>query len=198
MKKILNFFNKNNGYARMKELKEQSFQIRNIARLVKQGKIEKIKPGLYRLADMMDGKIRRSFIDVCSAMPKGVICLASSLSYYELTTFNPSEVYVAIPNKAKHTHMEFPPVKLYYFSDRFYKAGTETISTSQGVVRIYGMEKTICDMFRYRRKLGEDMAIEALRNYLRRKNADIAKLEQCAKICTVKAVITPYLKALVP
>jgi predicted transcriptional regulator of viral defense system len=198
MKKILDFFNKNHGYARMKELKEQSFQIRDIAGLVKLGKIEKIRPGLYRLAGMMDGEISRSFIDICKAMSKGVICLASSLSYYELTTFNPSEVYVAIPNKAKYTQTEYPPIKIYYFSDRFYKTGIETISTSQGVVRIYGMEKTICDMFRYRKKLGEDLAIEALRLYLQRKNADIPKLEQFAKICAVKAVITPYLKALVP
>lgn len=198
MNKILDFFNKNHGYTRMKELKERSFQVRDIAELVKQGKIEKIKPGLYRLADMADGKTSRSFIDVCKAMPKGVICLASSLSYYELTTFNPSEVYVAIPNKAKYTHMKYPPVKVYYFSDRFYKTGIETISTSQGVVRIYGVEKTICDMFRYRKKLGEDMAIEALRNYLQRKNANIPKLEQFADICEVKTVMTPYLKALVP
>jgi predicted transcriptional regulator of viral defense system len=198
MNKILVFFNKNHGYARMKELKEQSFQVRDITELVRQGKIEKIKPGLYKLADMTDGKISRSFVDICKAMPKGVICLASALSYYELTTFNPSEVYVAIPNKAKYTHTEYPPVKVYYFSDKFYKAGIDTISTSQGVVRIYGMEKNICDMFRYRKKLGEDMALEALRNYLQRKDADIPKLEQFANICEVKTVITPYLKALIP
>jgi hypothetical protein len=94
--------------------------------------------------------------------------------------------------------MEYPPVKIYYFSDRFYKAGIETITRPQGLVRIYGMEKTICDMFRYRKKLGEDMALEALRKYLHRKNADIPKLEQFAEICAVKTVITPYLKALVP
>lgn len=198
MKKILDFFNKNRGYARMKELKERSFQVRDIAKLVQQGKIEKIKPGLYRLADMMDGKISRSFVDVCKAMPKGVICLASSLSYYELTTFNPSEVYVAIPSNARYVHTEYPPIKVYYFSNKIYNAGIETIRTPQGVVRMYGIEKTICDMFRYRKKLGEDMALEALRNYLQRKNADIPKLETFAKICSVKMIIAPYLKALVP
>jgi predicted transcriptional regulator of viral defense system len=195
---MLDFFKKNQGYARMKELKEQSFQVREVAALVEEGKIEKIKPGLYRLSDITDVGINRSFIDVCKAMPKGVICLASALSYYEFTTFNPSELYIAIPNKAKYIHMEYPPVKIYYFSDRFYKAGIETITRPQGLVRIYGMEKTICDMFRYRKKLGEDMALEALRKYLHRKNADIPKLEQFAEICAVKTVITPYLKALVP
>ena len=198
MNKILNFFNKNQGYARMKELKEQHFQVRDIAALVEEGRIERLKPGLYRLSDFSDGEINRSFIDVCKAMPKGVICLASALSYYELTTFNPSEVYIAIPNKAKYIHMEYPPVRTYYFNDRFYKAGIETIMKPQGAVRIYGMEKTVCDIFRYRKKLGEDMALEALRNYLQRKNADIPKLEQYAEICAVKTVITPYLKALVP
>jgi predicted transcriptional regulator of viral defense system len=181
----------------MKELKEQSFQVRDIAELVKRGTIEKIKPGLYRLADLTDGKISRSFLDICKAMPKSVICLASSLSYYELTTFNPTEVYIAIPNKAKYALTEYPPVRVYYFSDKFYKHGIEMVGTPQGAVRIYGMEKTICDMFRYRKKLGEDMALEALRNYLQRKDADIPKLEQFANICEVKTVIIPYLKALV-
>jgi predicted transcriptional regulator of viral defense system len=198
MKDVLGFFSRNHGYARTKELKAQSFQPRDIAVLIKQGKIEKIKTGLYRLADMTDGEISRSFIDVCKAMPKGVICLASALSYYELTTFNPSEIYVAIPNEAKYTHIECPPVKVYFFRQRFYNPGIETITAPQGMVKIYGMEKTICDMFRYRKKLGEDMALEALRNYLQRKSADIPKLEQFAKTCEVKTIITPYLKALIP
>lgn len=197
MNKILDYFNKNHGYARMKDLRERSFQYWDIVDLVQQGKIERIKPGLYRLTDMRDGKVSRSFVDVCKAMPKGVICLASALSYYELTTFNPSEVYVAIPNKAKYIRTEYPPVKVFYFSDTIYQTGIETLQTPHGAVRIYGMEKTICDMFRYRKKLGEDMALESLRNYRQRKNADILKLEAFANRCAVKTVITPYLKALV-
>jgi len=197
MNKILDYFNKKHGYVRSKELRDRSFQFRDIAELVKKGKIDKIKPGLYRLANLEDGKISRSFVDVCSAMPKGVICLASSLSHFELTTFNPSEIYVAIPHKVKYTPIEFPPVKVYYFRDIIYKTGIESIQTPHGIVRIYGIEKTICDMFRYRKKLGEDMALEALRNYLRRKSANIPKLEQIAELCSVKKIITPYLKALV-
>lgn len=198
MSVILEFFRNNYGYARMKELRAQSFQPRDIAVLIEEGKIEKIRTGLYRLADMTDGKISRSFIDVCKAIPKGVICLASALSYYELTTFNPSEVYVAIPNEAKYAPVEYPPIKVFFFRERYYRPGIETSKTPEGAVNIYGIEKTICDVFRYRKKLGEDIALEALRNYLHRKNADIPKLEEFANICAVKTVITPYLKALVP
>lgn len=177
--------------------------------MVKENVIVKVKPGLYRLANVgrivlpaLKGKgsgsvISQGMIDVCRAIPEGVICLASALESYGLTTFNPSEIYVAIPNSSKMPKIDYPPVRVFYFRDRFYKPGIESINTGSTVVKVYNKEKTICDMFRYRNKLGEDLALEGLRNYLSRKGADIGKIGEYASICRVKTIMMPYLKALV-
>jgi predicted transcriptional regulator of viral defense system len=126
-----------------------------------------------------------------------VIALASALAHYGLTTFVPSEVYVAIPLSDKPPRISFPPIRFFYYPERFYHAGIEEIKTQAGKVRIYNKEKTICDMFRYRNKIGENLALEALKNYLRRRDADIGKLNEYAVICQVKTVMLPYVKAMV-
>jgi predicted transcriptional regulator of viral defense system len=211
MKKIIEFFRNHGGYARMKDLKTASFQTRDIGHLLGEGSIVKVKPGLYRLANVGSGKntlpalrvrgtrsvISEGIMDVSRAIPEGVICLISALEFHGLTTFNPSEIYVAIPNDRKIPKINYPPIKVFYFRDRFYKPGIESIPTSHAKVNVYNKEKTVCDMFRYRSRLGEDLALEGLRNYLSRKNADVIKLREYASICRVKTRMIPYLKALV-
>ena len=193
----------------MKELKASSFQTRDIARLLKEGAIVKVKPGLYRLANIGEmvlplpkikgsgNMISQGIIDVCKAIPDGVICLVSALAFHDLTTFNPSEIYVAIPNAAKVPKIDFPPLRVFYFRERFYKPGIEHITAPNCTIKIYNKEKTICDVFRYRNKYGEDLALEALKNYLSRKKANVNKLRKYAEICQVKTNMMPYLKALV-
>lgn len=196
MEKLVSYLKKHGGYARMKELRAASFQTREIASLMEKGVIEKVKPGLYRLANVGAAGVHVGLSDVCRAMPEGVICLLSALDYYGLTTFNPSEIYVAIPHAAKPPEIGYPPVKVFYFRDRFYAPGIEEVSTPLGHIRIYNMEKTICDIFRYRKKLGEDLAIEGLKNYLKRKDANIARLREYATMSHVKTVLFPYIKAI--
>jgi predicted transcriptional regulator of viral defense system len=198
MDKIISIFNRHGGYARMKDLKNASVQTRDVANLVHQGVVEKIKPGLYRLAELPDADgIPMSFIDVCQAIPSGIICLLSALEFYDLTTFNPSEIYVALPHSAKAPKIEYPPVRYFYFRDRFYEFGIQSIKSKHGKIRIFDREKSICDMFRYRKKLGEDIALEALKNYLKLKEANINKLLEDAMKCQVKTTMIPYLKALI-
>ena len=95
MKKLIEIFEKNKGFARMKELREAGIQTRDIAAAVDDGKIEKLKPGLYKLIDYSFDE-SESFAAVCNANKNAVICLLSAASYYELTTFNPFEVYIAL------------------------------------------------------------------------------------------------------
>lgn len=181
----------------MKELKAASVHTRDVQRLIVEGLIEKIKPGLYKLVDLpeTDG-VPVGFVDICRAIPSAIICLLSALDHYDLTTFVPSQVYVAVPNSFKPPKIEYPPVTFFYFRERFYDLGIETIETSTGTVQIYNKEKTICDVFRYRNKLGEDIALEGLRNYINNKGANIRVLNDYAEKCQVKTVIAPYLKAL--
>lgn len=197
MGKIIEYFKKHR-YVRMKELKEASFQTRDIARLLKQGIIHKIKAGLYRLDNYYDyNGISTSFMDICQAVPKGVICLISALDFHDLTTFNPSDISVAVPQGEKIPEIIYPPVRGYYFSKKIYGAGIEIYDTPSGPVKIYNKEKTICDMFRYRNRLGEDLAMEGLKNYLNLKCFSIHKLMEYAKLCHVYSIIYPYLKAIV-
>jgi len=196
--KIALFIARKGSYARMKDLKAESFRTSEIKKLVTEGVLDKIKAGLYRLSNLeYPPHVNIGFVDVSKAIPGGVICLISALSYYGLTTFNPSHIYVAIANKRSASKILFPPVEFFYFRDRFYKPGIETVGTMYGNINIYCQEKTICDMFRYRNKLGEDIAIEALKTYIGDKSADLYKLRQYAEICQVKNVLFPYLKALV-
>ena len=197
-KKIISVFQKSGGFARSKELKQASVHTRDVARLVHEGILVKIKPGLYRLADLpKTSGIPTSFIDICQAVPTGVVCLLSALDYYDLTTFNPSETYLALHHSSKLPKIEYPPIRKYYFRDRFYYCGIEEIKTAYGVVRIYNQEKSICDIFRYRNKLGEDIALESLKNYLKRKESDINKLLEYAAQCQVQTVLQAYIKAMI-
>lgn len=198
MEKIKAIFNNHGGYARLKDLKNALIQSRDLSALVRQGVIEKIKTGLYRLAELphVDG-VPMSFVDVCQAIPTGVICLLSALEFFDLTTFNPSEIYLALPHSAKAPKIEYPPVRFFYFRDRFYGIGIRSIKTANGEVRIYEPGKSIGDMFRYRKKLGEDIALEALKNYLNLKKVSVNKLLDFAVKCQVKSIMMPYLKVLV-
>ena len=198
MEKIIKYMKSRGGFARMSELRAVSFQTRDIAKLVQGGKIIKVKSGLYRLPEVhISVEMNTSLVEVSHAVPRGVIALASALAHYELTTFVPSEIHVAIPVSDKPPKIQFPPVRFFYFPLRFYRAGVEEIRTTAGSVRIYNREKTICDAFRYRNKLGENLALEALRNYLRRKDSNIKRLLEFATTCRVKTVMSPYVKAMV-
>lgn len=197
MEKIVKYIAGNGGFASMKELKEAKFNSREIASLVKEKTLEKIKPGFYRLGDFSYFEdVNVSLISVCRAEPNVVICLISALDYYEMTDFNPGEIYYAIPHSKKKKNFIQPPVKPFFFRNRFYNPGIDIIETKYGSIKIYSKEKTVCDMFRYRNKLGEDLAIEALKNYLKQKEKSIAKLVTFAEICQVKTVMMPLLKGM--
>ena len=191
-------FKNHEGYFGMTELKEKGFHTSEIKILLDKSKIEKIKSGLYRITNFPElSDIRLSFIDVSHAVKEGVICLLSSLDYYNLTTFNPSEIYLAIPRTSKAKNIIYPPTKFFYFSEKNYLLGIEEIKTKYGIIKIYNKEKSICDIFRYRNKLGEDLAIESLKMYLKLKEANIPKLLEYAEICRIKKIILPYIKTIV-
>lgn len=194
---MIEYFKYKNGYADFKELKMNNFHTSAVKKLLDEGVIEKIKPGLYRLSDITEPKnISLSFVDVSKAVPDSVICLLSALSHYDFTTFNNPEVNIAILRNCKVPKEMNQPVKVYYFSEKTFNLGITSISTKYGKVRIYDKEKTICDIFRYKDKIGEDIAYEALKNYTGSKNTDYYKLTQYAKICRIYPVINQSLKAI--
>jgi len=195
---IIKYFRKKGGFTTMAELKKAKVHTREISRLLKEGVIDRVSPGVYHLSDYGFFKeYNVSFLSVCNAEKKAIICLISALDYYELTLFNPSEIYYAIPHSEKVKKIDYPPVIPFFFRDRFYNPGIERIKTKYGEIRIYNREKTVCDMFRYRNKLGEDIAYEGLKNYLKLKDANLLKLRKYSEICQVKTVMMPLVKVLV-
>lgn len=195
MNKLQNIFIRNNGYSRMEELKRSGIQTRQISKAVQEGLLTKVSPGLYKLNNYPWDE-HESFADVCNANKRAVICLLSAAAYYDLTTFNPSEIYVAVPHNTSKFKLDYPPTKVYYWTDKFYSTGIEEMNTKSGLIKIYNKEKTIIDLFRYINKTGEDVAIESLKSYMRERKKDISRLAQYSVICGIKEKIAPYIKGM--
>lgn len=180
----------------MKEFKEAGIQTRKVREALDQDLITKIKPGLYKLRNQQRDAYE-SFVDIHKANSAAVINLTSALAYHELTTFNPSKITVAVPNNTDKFELNYPPINVFYYRENIYKAGIETVGRSYGSFKVYNKPKTVCDMFHYRNKVGEDLAFEGLRNYLNLPEANLNEIQKYMKICRVKTVMKPYLKALV-
>ena len=150
--------------------------------------------GTYRLKNM-EPVTNMDIIAVASKVKSGVVCLISALSYHEITTEIPHEIYMAISRKTFYPKLRHPPVRFFRFSENAFNAGIETYVMSGVNVRIYSAEKTIADCFKYRNKLGLDVALEALKLWRKRKNARIDKLVEYANICRVYNIMKPYIEA---
>jgi predicted transcriptional regulator of viral defense system len=135
----------------MVALRKAHIHTRRIASAVELGIIENIKPGPYKLV-IYEHDEHESFVEVCHANKRAVICMLSEANHYEQITFSPSEIYVAVPNNPVKFVLTYPPIKVYYFADSYYSTGIETLKTKSGIVRIYNKEKTIGDLFRYIKK----------------------------------------------
>jgi predicted transcriptional regulator of viral defense system len=196
MKTILQYLKSRGGYARMKDMKTSGIHTREIQKAVDAGNVVKVKPGLYRLSNIDFGE-SNGLVEVCLADQKAIICLTSALAFHELTTFVPTAITYAIPRTYKPSKLPFPPTESYYFSQTQYKAGIEHRETKAGDIRIYCIEKTICDCFRFRNTIGEDIAIEGLKAYFRRNGWNINKLMKFAELCRVKGILSQYAKAIV-
>ncbi|MEW6510854.1 MAG: type IV toxin-antitoxin system AbiEi family antitoxin domain-containing protein [Bacteroidota bacterium] len=196
MDAIIKYIRERKGYGRMKDMKAAGFQTRDIRRLVQDGQLVKVKAGLYRLADITPAETT-GLVEICLAMPKAVICLTSALAYHDLTTFVPTVITYAIPTSDKPIDLAYPPSEAYFFSENQYRTGIEHHESKAGHIRIYGPEKTVCDLLRYRYKLGEDLALEGLKEYLKRRKRDLNKLMKVAEVCRVKGIATQYVKAIV-
>ena len=193
---IEKLFKENAGYAKTKDILAYGIHARDIQAVREDGMISKVKSGLYKLSGYSVVS-NDDFIDVSRAVPGGVICLLSALSYYELTTFIPPVVSIALQRNTWTPKIEYPPVKVYHFSKKQYEAGIEEIDDNGNRFHIYNREKTICDCVRYRNKLGIDTAKEGLTEYLRRKDRKLEKLMEYAEIGRIKPLMKTWLTMMV-
>jgi len=196
MNKINKVFKKHNGFARTNDILAAGIHRRDIKRMRDEGRIIRVKRGLYRLSEIPLVS-NQGYIDLARAVPEGVICLLSALSYHELTTFNPSVISMALCRGRRRPKIEYPPVEFYYISKKQFKAGVDEIKIKGHKIRIYCPEKTICDCFRYRSKLGLDIAKEGLSEYLKRKGRNLESLFEYAEICRVKKLMEIWVNAMI-
>jgi predicted transcriptional regulator of viral defense system len=135
-------------------------------------------------------------IQVSLLVPKSIICLISALYFYDLTTQIPHQIYIALPRNTKTPKIEYPPLKVFHFSERTYMAGIEEQTIDNIKIRIYSREKTITDCFKYRKKFGIEIAIEALKDYMRQPNPNLNNIMKYARINRVEKFIRPYIETL--
>jgi predicted transcriptional regulator of viral defense system len=133
---------------------------------------------------------------VTQMVPGSVVCLVSALAFHNLTTQIPHEIQIAIGRSARYPKITHPPVRFFRYRDEILKAGVESPNVDGHTIRVFSAEKTIADCFKYRNKLGLDIAIEALRLYWQRRRPDVPALMGYARLCRVNRIIRPYLEVL--
>jgi predicted transcriptional regulator of viral defense system len=139
---------------------------------------------------------RHQLAEIAARSPRGVFCLLTALRFHELTTQSPHEVWLAIANKARPPKLDYPPLRLVRFSGQALTKGIETHLVDGVTIRVYSVAKTVADCFKYRNKTGLDVALEALRESRREKQATNDELWRYAKICRVANVMRPYMESL--
>jgi len=183
------------GVLRPRDLDPYGIPRTYLSRLCATGKLQRIGRGLYVLPGS-DATEHHSLAEACKRVPKGVVCLLSALRFHEHTTQAPFEVWLAIGEKAWRPRMVYPPLRIVRFSQTTLNAGVEKHKIERVTVHVYSPAKTVADCFKYRNKIGLDVAIEALRECWRSRRCTMDDLWHYADICRVRNVIRPYLESL--
>lgn len=178
-----------------RDLAELGIHRQVLTRLVAEGRIERVARGVYRLPDQPITE-NHGLAVVAAAVPNGVICLLSALQFHGIGTHLPSEVWIALDRRAWRPTLNFPPLRIVRYTGEALTAGVETHLVEGRAVRIYNVAKTLADCFKYRNKIGVDVALEALRESWRDRRFTMDELDGYAAICRVQRVMRPYLEAL--
>lgn len=166
-----------------------------LAQLVRDGQLCKISRGLYSLPDRAVSEYD-SLAEVATKSPQGVICLISALRYHELTTQQSAEIWLAITHKAHPPKLDYPPLHIVHMSGDAMMQGIELVNVGGATIRVFGVAKTVADCFKYRNKIGLDVALEALREAWQGKRVTMDELWHYAQVCRVANVMRPYMESL--
>jgi predicted transcriptional regulator of viral defense system len=183
------------GVLRPRDLDAYGIPREYLIRLHEQGLVERPARGIYVLAE---GELteHQSLIEACKRVPQGVVCLLSALRFHELTTQAPFEVWLAIDSKARLPRGGYPPLRIVRFSGPALVDRVEEHVIGGVMVRVTNPARTVVDCFKYRNKIGLDVALEALRDCWRQKKATMDELYRAAQTRRMTNVIRPYLESL--
>jgi predicted transcriptional regulator of viral defense system len=183
------------GLVRSAELEERGVPRGQLYELVREGLVERLARGIYTVAGHSP-TAEHSLALVAKRVPAGVFCLLTALRFHGLTTQSPADVWIALPEKARRPRLDYPRLRVARFSGKALTEGIETHRVEGVEVRVYSAAKTVADCFKYRNKIGIDVAVEALRDYTRRYRGGATELARFARICRVTRVMQPYLDAI--
>ena len=188
-------FREQGGVLRTTEAIQLGIHPRTLYALRDDGALEQLARGLYRLADLPPLG-NPDIASVALRVPDGVLCLLSSLDLHGITTQIPHEVHVALKRGAEPPRLEHPPLRVFWFTGEAFTSGVERREVDGIEVRAYGAAKSVADCFKYRNKLGLEVALEALKLYLGEKRGSPDELVRYARVCRVERVMRPYIEAL--
>lgn len=184
------------GILRSRDLAAHGIAREHLRRLHQRGLLERVARGLYALPGNQANQYR-SLAEAAKRVPQGVVCLLSALRFHGLTTQAPFEVWLAIDPKARRPHVVDLPLRIVRFSGPALHEGVEQHAIDGVPVRVYRPAKTVADLFKYRNKIGLDVALEALRDAWRGRRVTMDELWRYAQVCRVSTIMRPYLEALV-
>ncbi len=191
IKKIKELFLEHNGYLTSRQISDNATYMA-IQRLVNKGVVERMRRGVYYYPKV-DGEL---MIDVSKVVPGGVLCLYSAWFYYQLSMQIPQSYCVAIERNRKMKLPDYPPITLYYWKKEHHELGVTKEMIDGYQVEIYNLEKCVCDAVKYRMKIGLDVCSEVIREYLKRKDRNIVRLMEYARIMRIESVISKYLEVI--
>lgn len=183
------------GIIRPRDVEKTGIPREYLMRLYRKGDLIRIGRGLYALPDTLTSE-SITLAEITKRAPNAVICLLSALQFHNLTTQAPHRVWVAIENKKWAPNFDYPPLELVRFSGHSFSYGIEKHKVNRVPIKVYSPSKTIADCFKFRNKIGLDVALEALRETWRARKVTMDELWGAAKVCRMTNVMRPYLEAI--
>jgi predicted transcriptional regulator of viral defense system len=194
-KEFIEFLKRRGGIVSYKEIIKAGFNKAFLKDNLNSGRIQKVDRALYRLSDGLTLS-NPDLVAVSIKVSKGVICLLSALAFHEATSEIPHHVNIAIPRVAYANKINYPPVKFYHFASKAWEAGIEKHKIEKYEIKVYSLAKTIADCFKFRNKIGMNIAREALKIAITEKGVKPKEIMQYAEICRVDSIIKPILEAM--
>lgn len=181
---------------RAADVREHGWPPQLLLSLHQAGKLQRVARGLYSLPDVEITE-HQAALEVCQRVPKAVLCLLSALQFHEVGTQMPHEVWIALPEGTQAPALDYPTLRIARLRGAAYSEGIETVIEHGAPIRVYSVAKTVTDCFKFRNKIGLDVALEALKDAWRKRKITMAEVNQFARINRVEKVMQPYLDAMV-
>lgn len=181
---------------RAADVREHGWSPQLLLSLHQAGKLQRIARGLYSLPDAEITE-HQTLMEVCQRVPKAVVCLLSALQFHEVGTQMPREVWIALPEASQTPALDYPSLRIARLRGAAYSEGIQTIVEHGAPIRVYSVAKTVTDCFKFRNKIGLDVALEALKDAWRTRKMTMAEVTHFAKINRVERVMQSYLEAVV-